>query len=51
MGYATGAYSYREIAAYLGGHLATVERIVRKTMQRCENVPRVVIPTCRRLNW
>ncbi len=35
--YATGAYSYREIAAYFGVHLATVGRIVRKAMQQCEN--------------
>jgi len=31
--YATGAYSYREIAAYFGVHLGMVERIVRKAMQ------------------
>ncbi len=30
--YATGAYSYREIAAHLGIHLATVGRIVRSAM-------------------
>lgn len=35
--YATGAYSYREIAAYFGVHLATVGRIVRGAMQQCEN--------------
>ena len=35
--YATRAYSYREIAAYFGVHLATVGRIVRKAMQQCEN--------------
>jgi len=35
--YATGAYSYREIAAHFGIHLATVGRIVRNTMQQCEN--------------
>ncbi len=35
--YATGAYSYREIAEYFGVHLATVGRIVRAEMQRCEN--------------
>ena len=35
--YATGAYTYREIAEYFGVHLATVGRIVRGTMQRCEN--------------
>jgi len=30
--YATGAYSYREIAEYFGIHLATVGRVVRKQM-------------------
>ena len=35
--YATGAYSYREIAAQFNIHLATVGRIVRKAMQQCEN--------------
>ncbi|MEA3277848.1 MAG: helix-turn-helix domain-containing protein [Pseudomonadota bacterium] len=35
--YATGAYSYREIAAHFGVHLATVERVVRGAMQQCEN--------------
>ncbi len=30
--YATGAYSYREIAEYFGVHLATVGRIVRGRM-------------------
>ncbi|MCF6355807.1 MAG: helix-turn-helix domain-containing protein [Candidatus Polarisedimenticolaceae bacterium] len=40
--YATGAYSYREIAEHFGIHLATVGRIVRGTMQQCENWPRVV---------
>ena len=35
--YATGAYTYREIAEHLGVHLATVGRIVRKAMQQCEN--------------
>ncbi|MES9899971.1 MAG: hypothetical protein ABW148_13245 [Sedimenticola sp.] len=34
--YATGAYSYREIAFHFGIHLATVGRIVRKGMQRSE---------------
>lgn len=34
--YATGAYSYREIAIHFGIHLATVGRIVRKGMYRCE---------------
>src|SRR5699024_4845407 len=34
--YATGAYSYREIAAYHGVHLTTVGRVVRKRwMQQC----------------
>ena len=37
--YATGAYTYREIAEYFGVHLATVGRIVREQMQRCENRP------------
>ncbi len=36
--YATGAYSYREIAEYFGVHLATVGRIVRAEMQRRENL-------------
>ena len=31
--YATGAYTYREIAEYFGVHLATVGRIVRGQMQ------------------
>jgi REP element-mobilizing transposase RayT len=35
--YATGAYSYREIAAHFGVHLATVGRIVRRAMQQREN--------------
>lgn len=36
--YDTGAYSYREIAAYYGLHLGTVGRIVRKRwMQQREN--------------
>lgn len=35
--YATGAYSYREIAAHFSVHLATVGRIARTAMQRCEN--------------
>jgi DNA-directed RNA polymerase specialized sigma24 family protein len=35
--YATGVYSYREIAEHLGVHLATVGRIVRQAMQQCEN--------------
>jgi len=34
--YATGAYTYREIAGYFGVHLATVGRIVRGGMQRYE---------------
>ncbi len=35
--YATGAYSYREIAEHFGVHLATVGRLVRKAMQKSEN--------------
>lgn len=35
--YATGAYSYRQIAEHFGIHLATVGRIVRGVMLRCEN--------------
>jgi REP element-mobilizing transposase RayT len=35
--YATGAYTYREIAEHFGLHLATVGRIVRGRMQQCEN--------------
>jgi len=35
--YATGAYSYREIAEYFGVHLSTVGRIVRAGMQQREN--------------
>jgi len=35
--YATGAFSYREIAAYFGLHLATVGRIVRRQMLQSEN--------------
>jgi REP element-mobilizing transposase RayT len=35
--YATGAYSYREIADYFKIHLATVGRIVRNSMQQSEN--------------
>ena len=35
--YATGAYSYREIAEHFSIHLSTVGRIVRRAMQRCEN--------------
>ena len=31
--YATGAYTYKEIAAYFGIHLASVGRIVREAMQ------------------
>jgi putative transposase len=34
--YATGAYSYREIATHFGVHLATVGRIVRKAMLQSE---------------
>jgi REP element-mobilizing transposase RayT len=35
--YATGAFSYREIAEHFGVHLATVGRVVRKVMLSCEN--------------
>jgi putative transposase len=35
--YATGAYTYREIAEHFGVHLATVGRCVRRGMQQCEN--------------
>ncbi len=35
--YATGAYSYREIAEHFGLHLATIGRIVRGQMQQCKN--------------
>ena len=35
--YATGAYSYREIAGYFNVHLATVGRIVRGKMLQHEN--------------
>jgi REP element-mobilizing transposase RayT len=35
--YASGAYSYREIAEHFGVHLATVGRIVRSAMLQCEN--------------
>ncbi|MEN8130092.1 MAG: helix-turn-helix domain-containing protein [Pseudomonadota bacterium] len=35
--YATGAYSYREIAEHFGIHLATVGRIVRRAMLQSEN--------------
>ncbi len=34
--YATGCYSYREIAGYFGIHLATVGRIIRQAMQQRE---------------
>jgi len=34
--YATGAYSYREIAEYFGLHLATIGRIVRQRMLQGE---------------
>jgi len=34
--YATGAYSYREIAKHFDLHLATVGRIIRGQMQQCE---------------
>lgn len=35
--YATGAYSYREVAEHFGIHLATVGRIVRRAALQCEN--------------
>ncbi len=35
--YATGAYSYREIAEYYGLYLATVGRVIRGRMLQCEN--------------
>jgi len=35
--YATGAYTYREIADFFAIHLATVGRSVRRGMRRCEN--------------
>ncbi len=35
--YATGAFCYREIAEYVGLHLATVGRIVRRNMLQSEN--------------
>ena len=35
--YATGAYTYRDIAEHFGVHLATVGRLVRRGMQQCEN--------------
>lgn len=35
--YATGAYSYREVAEHFGIHLATVGRIVRRVTLQCEN--------------
>lgn len=35
--YATGAHNDGVIAKHLGIHLATVGRVVRKAMQRCEN--------------
>ena len=35
--YATGAYSYREIAECFGIHLATVGRVIRFRMLQCEN--------------
>ncbi len=34
--YATGAFSYREIAEHFGLHLATVGRIIRRAMQQGE---------------
>ena len=35
--YATGAYTYRELAEHFGADFATVLRLVRKGMQQCEN--------------
>lgn len=35
--YMTGAYSCRERAEYFGVHLTAAGRIVRRSMQRCEN--------------
>jgi DNA invertase Pin-like site-specific DNA recombinase len=35
--YATGAYSYREIAEYYGLHLATVGRVIQEQMLQYEN--------------
>ena len=35
--YATGAYSDREIAEYRGLHLATIGRIIRKSLLQGEN--------------
>lgn len=35
--YATGAYTYRQIAEYFGLHLATVGRVIRQQMLRGEN--------------
>jgi len=37
--YATGAFSYREIREYVGLHLATIGRIIRRHMLRGENWP------------
>ncbi|HEY0719988.1 MAG TPA: addiction module toxin RelE, partial [Gammaproteobacteria bacterium] len=34
--YATGCYSYREIAEFFGLHLATVGRVIRQTMLQSE---------------
>lgn len=34
--YATGCYSYREIADFFGIHLATVGRVIRQAMLQCE---------------
>ncbi len=44
--YATGAYSYREIAENFGVHLATVGRIVRGVMRRCETDKHLADPAC-----
>jgi len=35
--YATGAFSYREIAEHFGLHLATIGRVIRRRMQQGEN--------------
>ena len=40
--YATGAFSYREIAEHFGLHLATVGRIIRGAMQQRETGPLAV---------
>jgi len=48
--YATGAKSYREIAAYFGDGSVTGERMVRSAMQQCENCPRLLLEFCNRSN-